>query len=104
MWSGGGGEVYARMDHLSASSVCSVGGGRGVPDANMISARPRKWITSNRALATEALGSRRRQDSYLMVPAPPLSPQMTLLSDKPAELGPTWPLLKWAQLEFKLTN
>lgn len=84
--------------------MCSVGGGHGVPDADMISGRPRKWITSNRALATEALGSRRRQDSYLMVPVPPLSPQMTPLSDKLAWLGPSWPLLKWAQLEFKLTN
>lgn len=33
--------------------MCSVGGGHGVPDADMISGRPRKWITSN---AAEALG------------------------------------------------
>lgn len=49
--------------------MCSVGGGHGVPDPDTISTKPRKWITSNRAL-----GSRRRQDLYLMVPVPPTVP------------------------------
>lgn len=36
--------------------MCSVGGGHGVPDADMISGRPRKWITSNTAMATAGPG------------------------------------------------
>lgn len=44
--------------------MCSVGGGHGVPDADMISARPRKWITSNRALAT--VGPREQEEARLL--------------------------------------
>lgn len=36
--------------------MCSVGGGHGVPDPDTISAKPRKWITSNGALATVGPG------------------------------------------------
>lgn len=41
--------------HLSGLSVCSVGGGHGA-DAVVISGRPRKGITSNRAMATAGPG------------------------------------------------
>lgn len=95
-----GGEVCARRIPLSDSSVCSVGGGHGVPDADTISARPRKWITSNGGpWRQRALGSRRRQNSYLMVPVPLASPQMTPPQCQISPSSDLW--LKRAQLEFK---
>lgn len=48
--------MYAcRITYLSHLCVVWVGG-HGVPDADMISARPRKWITSNGVLATAGPG------------------------------------------------
>lgn len=56
-----GGEVYAcRITYLNHLCVVWVGG-HGVPDADMISGRPRKWITSNRALATVGPGEQEEE-------------------------------------------
>lgn len=56
--------VYARTVTYLSHLVCSVGGGRGVPDADKISARPRKWMTSNAALETS--GSREQEEARLL--------------------------------------
>lgn len=79
--------------------MCSVGGGHGVPDADTISAKPRKWITSNRVLATAGPGE--QEEARVLSNGPP-SPQMTPLSDKVAWLRLWWSAVeKWDQLEFK---
>lgn len=56
--------VYARTVTYLSHLVCSVGGGRSVPDADKISARPRKWMTSNAALETS--GSREQEEARLL--------------------------------------
>lgn len=56
--------VYAGTVTYPSHLVCSVGGGRGVPDADKISARPRKWMTSNAALATS--GPREQEEARLL--------------------------------------
>lgn len=56
--------VYAGTVTYLSHLVCSVGGGRGVPDADKISSRPRKWMTSNAALATA--GPREQEEARLL--------------------------------------
>lgn len=56
--------VYACTVSYLSHLVCSVGGGRGFPDADKISGRPRKWMTSNAALATS--GPREQEEARLL--------------------------------------